>query len=223
MIFFLFASFLLGGCSFFQMNSEFSSGESFYHDLVLEVNGKEDVGIITIPYKKEIKINAKVKHRFDYMSIRTLNREIFKEESTRKVEETLFLNHEIENGLVVIDIGLFNLEKTQHYWGKIFVLDEDPETRLEALSICNGKKTVSVGTTACQAREGYVQFISFKKDVTFIEEDSCKDTLIPIDSKNIEIKTKKGLCLYRFADDNGQQHRLVIYGYNKIFFRNLSE
>lgn len=215
---------LLLSCRTFELNNAAPVDSVFFHDIPFEINGIEYPGLAVVPYTLDLDIYAKVKHKFDYMSIRTLNREIFREDRTRKLKQKIRINPEVENGLLIIDVGLFNVKKTQHYWGKILLLDQDSTLGLAPLMICNGERKRMIGTTACQARAGKVQTIIFKNPMVYEETEDCSGAIVPLTEHHFEVGVRTGVCVFRFREKSGvTQHRLLTLGYNKIFFREILE
>ena len=94
------------------------------------------------------------------------------------------------------------------------------EEKLPARIKCNGKTEFRTGVSACQARAGLIQDISFLVPVVVSPDPLC-DVLETRDHINFAYTPPVGQCVFLFMEKGEKKriHRHTAIGYQKILLR----
>ncbi len=89
--------------------------------------------------------------------------------------------------------------------------------KLPAKLACNGESKDVNGVSACQAKVGLMQKITFPAAATSAVSEGCS-VLKTDDGKSFLFEMSRGKCLYVFKS-GGEIHRLVTFGYDDVILR----
>lgn len=112
-----------------------------------------------------------------------------------------------------LELGVYERLKGRHGWALLEF--KGPRERLTASIKCNGRTYNNVGVSACQAKYGLIQAISFEQDVDVEAGPGCSIQKSS-NKRYYEFTMPKGDCTIYFAawNDENKFHRLTLFGYS---------
>jgi len=121
-----------------------------------------------------------------------------------------------------LELATYEREKGRHAWALIEF--QTPRETIVAHTKCNGRDTDNIGVSACQAKYGLLQSISFKEKVDYQTTKEC-DTFKTTDKMHFEYQIPKGDCTTYFSSWENEMslHRLTTFGYDIVPVRGLDK
>lgn len=211
----------LGACS---TNQVLDQSVIYPRDMRIVFEKQKYDGVAVFPKREVYSFEVHAKGNLDLFTVTSCHREVIKEEAgksgwfgeKKKVDVKYRPRKEIEvSAACPIQLGGYEVSKGRHSWA--FIDFEDDENKLPGRVVCSGAERVFNGVSACQAREGLIQEISFEVPAKVFS--NC-DGFPALPGKLFQFKMQRGQCIYGFKELNGgRTHRLTTLGYESILLR----
>lgn len=217
---------LLSSCSSLLVPGNLDPKSSYPHDLALEINGAEYVGVAAVPWSNRYEIKIEAAGDIDFLTITTCHRQFHTEEVGgsgwllwKKKNAYLYVYEPTElERAIGCHLEIAALDKSNKTHGFGFVDFVHPSLQLSARKVCNGESRHAIGLTVCEAHAGLEERLEFDVPVKSAAKKGCP-SLETSDDKVFEYRVAPGQCEYGFIDDKDQMHRHVTIGFEKLIYR----
>lgn len=201
---------LLGACA---TVSPPNPSEGIYKkDLEIIESSNQFFGFGVLPKKNTYKLHIRSRKEPELVRLSNCHRDIIDRDVDDDYRYTYIPNDKIEDGSCILQITFLD-SKGYHQFGAISFRDED-ET-LHAEVVCNGQVTGFEGASACQAKAGTLQIISFDSYTEVRGSEGCK---LPHSTDGYEWKysVRESLCVFYFKSEDGTFHKHTTFGYTDV-------
>jgi len=194
----------------------------FYRkDLNMTIDGKPYSGVAVVDNETVHDITFKPQGHLDLLLITTCHREdSFRTDQNKS--QTFSYRYQpvpgIEDvGSCEMRINAYDKEKGQHSFG--FIAFRAREGGLKAATSCNGEVAHMVAASVCEAKKGLIQRIAFAVPVQATTKKACP--LTRISPTEFEYRSTLGECLHMFVDDEMNEHKHIVIGYEQVLVREI--
>ncbi len=217
---------LFSGCAAFSKKLPSISTDDIYrHDLRVEVNAKQYIGVGVVEAAPEYTIKVFPNGKIDRLMWRMCDGEdvlddLGDDEYTFKIRPTAL---ETKSSCGTLQITVLEEKKRRNGYALIIFKDTRPEISLPAQLTCNKITSNPYGVSVCQTAEGLYSQILFSEPVVQLgADDRCQVMQPSKDEKVFLFTTPKDECNYFFVAqskaENGKRkvHYLTTLGYTDV-------